>query len=918
MFLIGTARKILGARVWSVTALVTVWSGTLGCEGFSFAAPARKTATKKPVAQKPTKPSTKPRERSSTKPVAPLPTFYGQQIVIPAEAGRELILVVEDAARTLQKMTGKAFATSAIATDASAAPRDGGVTATAIATPNAIAPPAVVAAIPAQAIVLLRSTAPQVSADIKAQLKEKGREPFVIRGDAEVLQIVANGDDGLRHGLYFYLDQLGCRWYLPNENWTIVPSRTDIALRVNRLVAPAFRARSFFGTGGFGRARADRWVDIEDKLPQMWQQWQRRNGFGGEFRLGGHAGEIFNLNNRKVLEAHPEYLAEIDGKFQSWSLGTKPNVSNPDLVKLYLEDRLKKFRSQRATDTDGSNSFAVSVEPSDGYGHSNSGPSLKIGDGSPADQVFFLANATAQAVAAEFPGGNVNLLAYNQHASPPSFPIEPNVYVSLAPYAFQRTGLSGDEMVELWGRTVPKFGIYDYWAMPDWSGDLPLFDFKRTPRQKLSFWRANGADSFSAESTYSGGAMGLAWYLSSKLMWNPDADIDALLAEFYRDAFGPAAPPMKRMLERWSDGFLFTEHELGLSFRDLKEARALAGNDAIARRLDDYGLYLHYLRLRFEMLQTAPKTPERTEAALRMLRYIWSIYHTGMVHTFRLTMLTINGVDPQTRAGEIYKMSDKNALGWQLAPAPTRAEIAGFVDEGGAKYQPLDFEARKFSGALVPLGNLEAPATTANAPEIFLLTLVNFEIQTPKGLTQMPLAISTEHAVRVILRDLNGKKLWEQQAKMFPKAQAGKTWDEIAVPIPHAGRYRLEFFSQKLAFRLRAPQGVHLAMGAFSGVRRAVPGLYFYVPRGLSKLAVYIGPSASARVFNSAGQEQTPLNTSSGLVLFDVPAGQDGQVWSMTDVVSPITQEVRPLNAPSGFAFSPESLLVPQDAMNAK
>ena len=51
--------------------------------------------------------------------------------------------------------------------------------------------------------------------------------------------------------------------------------------------------------------------------------------------------------------------------------------------------------------------------------------------GSVSDRAFGLANEVARAVAREHPGKMVGMLAYNDHCEPPSFPLEPNVYVQL-------------------------------------------------------------------------------------------------------------------------------------------------------------------------------------------------------------------------------------------------------------------------------------------------------------------------------------------------------------------------------------------------------------------------------------------------------------------------------------------------------
>src|SRR5262245_27798769 len=78
-------------------------------------------------------------------------------------------------------------------------------------------------------IFLLRTNSPLVVASDRARLEGKGREAFVIRSEGESnLWIVANNDTGLNHGTYFYLDQLGCRWFFPNDHWTVIPSLKSI------------------------------------------------------------------------------------------------------------------------------------------------------------------------------------------------------------------------------------------------------------------------------------------------------------------------------------------------------------------------------------------------------------------------------------------------------------------------------------------------------------------------------------------------------------------------------------------------------------------------------------------------------------------------------------------------------------------
>src|SRR5262249_28064196 len=153
-------------------------------------------------------------------------------------------------------------------------------------------------------------------------------------------------------------------------------------------------------------------------------------------------------------------------------------------------------------------------------------------------------------------------------------------------------------------KKVTRLSIYDYWSIPDWTHDLPTFDPLGAGPARLRDWRERKVEGFSCESTFSGGALGPAWYIAGRLAWAPRGDEQAIFTEFLEQSFGPARAPLERMLRRWAEGFALMSHELALSFRDIEEAWKLAeGRPEIQARVADYGRYVEYLRRRFAYLQ---------------------------------------------------------------------------------------------------------------------------------------------------------------------------------------------------------------------------------------------------------------------------------------------------------------------------
>jgi hypothetical protein len=833
------------------------------------------------------------------------PLNYGNNLVAPADASKDLKLAVADADATLEKMTGQTFK--------------------------------VTSEYSVPGVLLLRSSEAQAPADARAKLKNKSGASFIMRSDgANVLQIISNTDAGLSHGLYTFLEKLGARWLLPNPNWTIIPEKKDITMKMDLLEVPDYRFRQFGGSGGFGRSFPYDPGEAERNRAR-WENWQRRLRLGSESKLGGHSYHGVYLRNKKVFDEHPEYLALVDGKRMSTEHdNVKFDVSQRGLVDLYVKDRIEEFRRERAKDP---NYSAVSVDPSDGYSHCNTGPCMEIGNGSPSDQVFYLANETAKALRKEFANGYVSLYAYNQHANLPSFDLEPNIYVMIIPYAFQNTGLKPQELIEAWHAKVPRMGIYDYWGMPSWSLDMPSFNYLSTPSQRLRLWHQNGVDGFVNESSYSAGAMGLAWYLSSKLMWDVSQPVEPILDDWYQHAYGPARAPMQRMMERWATNFALNSGEIATSLSDLNQARALAkGHPDILARLMDMGRYINYMRLHLERDATADElreaqkskdekllaaaTKARDEAALRLQKYLWNIYDSSMIHAFRLNQITKSPSEIKAR----YRQGQKDAPGWSEITPLTDADVAAMIDEQTRNYPLLGFEIRNYSGEWQPvpasaIGKNLAPADGYSLP---MYTGGDagrpgtFDVIALPELKTLRLKAQLRTRGTILLRGADGRVVQEKIVeRTVPETEQFFEEREVEFPIPAPGRYQIVIEG----LGLRVPPGVPILLQGNNYVNSQylygrLPYQYFYVPKGLKRIAVDIPYDLKPTFYNPAGEQVKPIIKDAGkLFLVDVPAGQDEKIWSVKDLVSPKGIQAKMLNVPRIFSFHPEMLYVPADAL---
>jgi len=407
------------------------------------------------------------------------------------------------------------------------------------------------------------------------------------------LKIFSQSDGGLTAGIYYYLRLLGARWLLPNDRWTIMPSRTSVRWNTARVESPDFQlGTSWFASGGFQVNEDGDAVQggYPDTLPHVgfdassvafsrWELWNQRNLLIAGFAQQGHLERTFNsaavfqdppAGQQPVCGPAPsncnlwrsrDALENIDAFAPTDAQGLHPqpgdfgwHVSNIDdngfqswFANTAMASFAKRCKAQPGQNFDPNvaGNLCVSTELPDSVPEDRSSKSVgaQSGGAGAADNAATLANYTAGVVAASgnCPGRYACYLAYHTHTGVPSVTLAPNVFVSLVPYGETQAALNGDAMVQAWGQShkATNLGVYDYWGPPSFRHDLPSLDMYNRVPQEIRLWKAAGVNSIYNESTGSAGAVGLPLYLTGQLAWNTKILDDKLRAELLDEAFGP-------------------------------------------------------------------------------------------------------------------------------------------------------------------------------------------------------------------------------------------------------------------------------------------------------------------------------------------------------------------------------------------
>ncbi len=726
-----------------------------------------------------------------------------------------------------------------------------------------------------------------------------GKEAYAIRTGPNRLLLLGATDLGASHAAYRLLQEMGCRWFFPNPNWEVVPHQQNLTFSRDVTDRPAFLSRNIwyawglFNDNGHPQGRS---------ATQDYQDWKRRNCMAESFVVNaGHA--LFTVidQNKAEFDRHPEYYALTGGKRQ----GPQIELGNPAVRRMVVKYALGFFKEHPEADM-------VSLDPADGGGYSESSESLKLG--TPGDAIFGMANEAARAVEQSYPGRHkmVGLYAYNWHSDPPPFALEPNVYIQLT-MAFAGGKLTTPELLEAWPKKVRNLGFYDYFST--W-----LWDYDRWPGGRASsknalvgtfaaWTKANAqsgafATSVSAESGNNWGPHGRGYYLACRLMWNPQADAESLLDDFYIRSFGAGAGAMKHYYEMADSPPPISPGVLGALFRRVEEAaKATQDRPDVQRRLDDIKNYLRYEYLNYRMAREG----DAAKKAAMQQEVFTLVYRTRYAYMDHWEALRQNGI----REDQLPPTTPKP---WKVDRPVSHAETEKAFKEGLVFFPDLKVPTeRKFSTDLVAVNLGGRPIATSQLyQEGSLYAYLSLHGEPLKIKVQAGDAYGgLRHIYKIT--DAQGRTL--KTGKPQPKEMV-----EFSFAVPAPGLYYLDFHDNGAYSEVFLVADQHVALPVRDRGFRAmhpVTPMYFYVPKGTRQIEYYYKREpwqygGAHRVMDPEGRVVKEVDVDGDYVFVPVPTGMDGKAWSLGGPSFGLGRFLF-FNVPNYLSPSPAALLLPRE-----
>jgi hypothetical protein len=372
-------------------------------------------------------------------------------------------------------------------------------------------------------------------------LNELGTDGFMISFPSpDRIVVIGGSDTGTEIAVRDFIERyVGVRWLFPGDVGTYIPQNPDISIPAIEIVSrPAYISRTISTMCDPGDA-------IDTWLTRHRRHWTIQ-----------HHHNLLNLfDPSKYYDAHPEFYPLREGKpFKpvSGAYDWNPVLDAPGIADFAIDEIDQYFDANpRVT------SYSLGINDTNAFDH----PAARknsVGLDDYSDYYFRFANAVAEGVLKTHPDKWFGCLAYVGITDPP---VEVGVNERIVPYiCIDRQGWASEEhaqrdmkRTEGWHKAAPVLGWYDY----IYGGDhyrIPRI-YPHLMGRYVKFGAENGVKAYYAE-LYASTAWveGPKMYVLMKLLWDPSADVDQMLEEWYRLAVGEkAAVPLAKYYQLWED-----------------------------------------------------------------------------------------------------------------------------------------------------------------------------------------------------------------------------------------------------------------------------------------------------------------------------------------------------------------------------
>ncbi|MDQ1257527.1 MAG: hypothetical protein QG656_2133 [Candidatus Hydrogenedentes bacterium] len=471
-------------------------------------------------------------------------------------------------------------------------------------------------ALPEKAIVLGFNEHAQKLLGVGVVAPADADESFVYQNAGPAILIWGGKDRGTMYGVLTFLErELGCRWYTPTVS--VTPKKDSYAFNyLYHTEAPGIRVRNDFYFEAFEPI------------------WAARNKVNGAMNHRVQPGGVESywavhtffrfVPPDEFYTEHPEYYSLIDGKRVADN--AQLCLTNPDVLRIVTE-RVK----QTMRDLPEYLIYCVSQNDWRQPCQCDACQAIATREESESGPVVWFVNQVAEAVESEFPDKFIGTLAY-QYTRKPCKTLEPreNVVIRLCSieccFAHDFYHCPENESfiadMEGWAAIAPHIYVWDY--VVNFSHYILPYPNFPVLQPNIQSFRANHAIGIMEQAAYQsrGGEFAeLRAYVISKLLWNPECDVETVIDDFMYGYYGRSGQYVRQYFDLLHgrvtpdthihlglrpDDKLFSDDFVREAETIFAKAQAVADTEDVRQRVDMASLPVLYLkckRMPFEAKQ---------------------------------------------------------------------------------------------------------------------------------------------------------------------------------------------------------------------------------------------------------------------------------------------------------------------------
>ena len=447
-------------------------------------------------------------------------------------------------------------------------------------------------------------------AEFGVERPDKNDEGFTYRTVGPNIWIYGGSQRGTMYGVYSFLEnELGVRWY--TKDYTKIPSLKKWSFKeLNHSELP------------FIEYRFDQYFNVEphkdwlahNKCNSVWSA--QDNEYGGLVAYwNAHTFEQF-IPSGEYFQKHPEYFSLRDGKRTPY---TQLCLSNPEVLQICIEKMKQAIAANPLY-------WVYSMSQSDNQFPCQCDKCRAIEEqyGGHSGLMIWFVNQVADAIKPLYPDKYIGTFAYQYtRKAPVGITPRDNVVIRLCSIEccfahpleeceHNRPFISD---IEDWSKIAPHLFIWDYVVnYRQYVAPFPNFGVLAENIKTFKKYNAIGIQEEAQYESIGGEFAEMKSWVLSKLLWNPNLDTKALVAQFITDYYGDAASYIQQYFDLChslikddtvmgiyidENNALYTDEFVAEADSLLKQAKqAVAECDEDIRfRVDLVGLQIDYLRL---------------------------------------------------------------------------------------------------------------------------------------------------------------------------------------------------------------------------------------------------------------------------------------------------------------------------------